>query len=572
MAHAAADPDRLSILESRLADLARTVESLDARLAALEATGPLTLPSGVYAAPVTAVEEEVLPPGSDLTRILGLMGRTLLVFGGAYLLRALTANGYLPNSAGVLLAFLYALTWLWLADRAGAKGAGASAAFHGSTAVLIGLPLLWEATARFHYLASPAAGLAVAVFLFATLAVAWRRNLHGLAWVAGLVAPITALALLATTHVAAPFAFDLILLGIGGMVLHYGRSWHAVGWWMALMGPLGGVLATFGALAQRRDQVAALGCDLLLCLATLAIVVLLTLVRGREAGVFEAAQVSLAATVGYGGAMLVARELGRGAVWGVGGLGLLLALAAYASAFRLIPRPLRRKLLLYSLLGLGFTLAASGLLLARGPRAVVWSLLAVTAGGLAVRLARVTLSLHGAAYSLAAAAASGLLLTSLYAFVTPATVAWPRPSPQALLALLAAAALCALPVPHPAPFWKPYEGLTRLLRIAVFLWGLAGAALYLLVPRLAGAPGPACDAGLLAALRTAVLTAVALALGWASRLPSFREAAWLVYPTLGLAVLKLVIEDFPHGRPTTLFVALALCGLAFLFAPRLARG
>ena len=41
--------------------------------------------------------------------------------------------------------------------------------------------------------------------------------------------------------------------------------------------------------------------------------------------------------------------------------------------------------------------------------------------------------------------------------------------------------------------------------------------------------------------------------------------------TLGLALLKLVLEDFPNGRPATLFLALALCGLAFLLAPRLAR-
>src|SRR4030095_8593226 len=190
----------------------------------------------------------------------------------------------------------------------------------------------------------------------------------------------------------------------------------------------------------------------------------------------------------------------------------------------------------------------------------------------AVRLARVTLALHGTFYSLAAAAASGLLMTALYAFATPAATAWPRLTPQALLARLAPAVVCALPVPHPAPFWKPYEGLTRVLRIAVLLWGAAGTALYFLAPLLAGVPGGGrCDPGVLATVRTAMLTAVALLLGWASRFKGFREAAWLVYPTLALAVLKLVVEDFPQGRPATLFLALALCGVAFLFAPRLAR-
>jgi hypothetical protein len=204
-------------------------------------------------------------------------------------------------------------------------------------------------------------------------------------------------------------------------------------------------------------------------------------------------------------------------------------------------------------------------------RAIVWSGLAALAGWQAVGWRRVTLSLHGAFYSLAAAAASGLLTASAYAFGAPADTAWPPLPLVALLALTAAASVCALPVPHPAPFWKPYEGLTRVVQLAVFLWGAAGTLLYYIVPAVAGAPGADCDPGLLAAVRTAVLTTVALLLGWAANWEPYREAAWLVYPTLLLAALKLVVEDFPHGRPATLFIALALCGIAFIFAPRLAR-
>ncbi len=574
MAQAAPDRDRLSVLEQSVDDLARTVATLERRLASLEQGGAAAHvpPAGVPLAPVTDAAEEAPPPVSDVTRLLGLTGRTLIVFGGAYLLRALTAAGYLPQEAGVLLAFLYALLWLFLADRAGGKSAATSANFHGATAVLIGLPLLWETTARFHYLAPPAAGLAVALFVAAALAVAWRRSLHGLAWIVGLVAPATALALLAATHVPAPFGCDLVLLGIGGLGLYYARGWRAVGWWMALMGPLGGLLVAFGALAQRKDQAAALAILLLLGLAYLAVVGQRTLVRGDEVGAFEAAQSLLAAGFGYGGAALVARALGAGAAALAGALGLLLAAAAYWIAFRVVAREERRKLLLYSVLALAFTLAGSGLALPARPVALAWSLLAALTAWLAVRLVRVTLALHATFYALAAAAASGLLTTALYAFATPAAYAWPRLTPPALLALLAAAVVCALPVPHPAPFWKPYEGLTRVLRIAVLLWGAAGAALYFAAPALAGVPGKGCDAGVLATVRTAVLTAVALLLGWASRRPGFREAAWLVYPTLGLAVLKLAVEDFPRGRPVTLFLALALCGVAFLVAPRLARG
>jgi hypothetical protein len=87
----------------------------------------------------------------------------------------------------------------------------------------------------------------------------------------------------------------------------------------------------------------------------------------------------------------------------------------------------------------------------------------------------------------------------------------------------------------------------------------------------AGRPGAGADPGLLATVRTAVLAAAAVLLGWAGRWDRLREAAWLVYPVLLAAGVKLILEDFPHGRPATLFVALGLCGGALILAPRLAR-
>jgi hypothetical protein len=567
---AAQGVDRLSVLEAKLEEINRSVEALEQRLGVVEkrevtAPGaPSVLPRSV---PLEE-DEELLPSDADLTGTLGLVGRTLIVFGGAYLLRAVTAAGYLPDQAGVLLAFLYALTWLWLADRTGARANPASAAFHGTTAVLIGLPLLWETTTRFHYLGPWASSLALALFATVSVGVAWRRDLQGLAWIVGLGAPVAAFALLAGTRVAEPCGFALVAVGLLGLALYEGRGWSGAGWGMALMGPLGGLLVTFGVLAQSRGgEPAALAVDLFLALSYLAVLVFVTLVRGRGVVLFDAVQGGLAVLTGYGGAALVARRLGGGAVAGVGFLGLMLALGAYQAAFRRIPRERRRKLLLYSTLALAFALAGSGQLLPAPFPAVAWSGLAALAGWQAVRRSRVTLSLHGAFYSLAAAAGSGLLTAAIYAFAAPAGTPWPPLAPAAFLALAAAAVVCALPVPHPAPFWKPYEGLTRVLQIAVFLWGAAGALLYLLAPALDGSGDP----GLLATVRTMVLTAVALLLGWAARWERFREAAWLVYPTLLLAVVKLAIEDFPHGRPATLFVALALCGLAFIFAPRLAR-
>jgi hypothetical protein len=40
---------------------------------------------------------------------------------------------------------------------------------------------------------------------------------------------------------------------------------------------------------------------------------------------------------------------------------------------------------------------------------------------------------------------------------------------------------------------------------------------------------------------------------------------------LALVAIKLLAEDLPRGRPSTLFVALAVYGAALILAPRLAR-
>lgn len=577
------EEDRFSALAARVEELTRSVEALQGRLSILEQGGS-TAARAAFPAPAPVrqavelhsgeVDQEALPSGADVARILGLVGRMLIIFGGAFLLRAVTAAGHLPQGVGVAAAFLYALFWLYLADRTAGRGAGLSAAFHGATAVLIGLPLIWETTTRFQYLGPTASGAVLSLFVLAAAGVAWRRDLQSLAWLVGLGTPVAALFLLSGTKEAAPFSFALVLLGVVGLALYELRGWSGAGWWMALMGPFGAFLAVFTALAQKRGgEPAALAIGLLLALACLAGLVLVTLVKKREVRLFDAVQSGLAVLLGYGGAAFAARALGGVAAALVGGLGLLLAAAGYWAAFRLIARAQRRKLLLYSTLGLVFALAGSGLLLPAPARAVAWSAAAGLAGWQSVRRSRVTLSLHGAVYSLAAAGASGLLTAAVYAFAAPAGTPWPPLAPVAFLALAAAAAVCALPVPHPASFWKPYEGLTRVLQIAVFLWGAAGVGLHLLAPLLGLLTQSAepVDAGLLATVRTAVLTAVALLLGWAARWPRFREAGWLVYPTLLLAAVKLLAEDFPQGRPATLFVALALCGLAFIFAPRMAR-
>jgi hypothetical protein len=100
----------------------------------------------------------------------------------------------------------------------------------------------------------------------------------------------------------------------------------------------------------------------------------------------------------------------------------------------------------------------------------------------------------------------------------------------------------------------------------------AGVAAGLTVRVLASAiavPAPGADAGVVATLRTAVLAGLAVALAWAARRWRLRDLAWLVYPVLGAGALKLLAEDFRHGRPVTIFFALSAYGAAMMATTRL---
>jgi hypothetical protein len=107
----------------------------------------------------------------------------------------------------------------------------------------------------------------------------------------------------------------------------------------------------------------------------------------------------------------------------------------------------------------------------------------------------------------------------------------------------------------------------------VFLFLLVVACLDGLVVVLLNAilTGDAGEPAVTATLRTAVLAVSAVLLAWAGRFERFRVASWLAYPILAVGGLKLLAEDFPAGRPLTLFVSLAAYGGALILVPRLLR-
>ena len=79
------------------------------------------------------------------------------------------------------------------------------------------------------------------------------------------------------------------------------------------------------------------------------------------------------------------------------------------------------------------------------------------------------------------------------------------------------------------------------------------------------------DPGVIATVRTAAIAGAALAVAFIGLRRRFVEAGWLMYPLLAAGGVKLAAEDLPRSRPTTLFIALAVYGMALIAAPRIAR-
>jgi hypothetical protein len=111
----------------------------------------------------------------------------------------------------------------------------------------------------------------------------------------------------------------------------------------------------------------------------------------------------------------------------------------------------------------------------------------------------------------------------------------------------------------------------RLVQSALLVGALGGVLIWIVTPALAGLPGSGADAGVLATIRTGVVSVAALVLAGATRFGRLSEFGLLFYPVLVVGGLKLLTEDFRASRPSTLFIALACYGLALIVAPRLAR-
>ncbi len=560
-------PQSPSELEAQVAVLVETVRKLEGRVAELERGGAAEARRAGAPRPGADTAARARSDALALASTAPLVGRTLLVLAGAFVLRALTDAGTLPAWLGVVLGLAYAGTWLALSDRAAGARAPTSAAFHAFSAVVIGFPLLFEAGTRLRLLGPLAAAALLAALTAGALRVAARRRLEGLAWIAALGGAATAVALAASSGRAAPAALYLVLLGAATLWLGYVLDWFALRWPVALLADGVVLVLALGAGRGRSPDSAAAALVVLgaLVAAYLGSIATRTLLLGRSVVPFEVAQAIAAIALGLGGAAHVTARAGMGAA-PVGVVSIAFGAAAYAVAFAFLERQKgRANFYFYTSAAIAFVLGGGVLLLPWSALGLACAALAVGAGALGRTSGRLTLAVHAALYALAASIASGLLGRATGALLGGPEALAAAVSPLATLALVAAAATAWLTAAAP-PRTGPWDHAAQLLLVMACAWSAAGTACGLLAP-LAGAADP----GAVAALRTTTLAAAALALAALGRSGAWVEARWLAYPLLGVAGMKVLLEDLPRGRPASLFLSFAACGAVLLLVPRLRR-
>ncbi len=575
----AADDARVA---ARLDEVSRRLRALEARLADLEAQlaagggGGGREPAGVSRrlAPASAP-----PPRDPTAPWLPGLGRMMLVLAGAYLLRALTEAGALAATLGVTAGVAYALSAVWLTDRLARAGNRTGASLLGTASALVAYPLLWETATR-QQLPTAAAALCLALVTSLGLAAASRHRLTELGWLYVLGALVTATGLAWQSPSPALFGIEVVFLGAATAWFAYGRGWWGPRWPVAAAA--NALVLLLVALAIRQGEPLAgrprpahgpaLALALLLPATYLATFCSQLLRRRRAAGPFEILQSLGCILAGVAGAALVLHADGR-PLAPLGAVVLLLGLAAQAAAFGVVQRRRDGDWSLFYFAGLGLLLMMAGTALVLPPSwlAYVWGALGIAAAAAGGRRDQWILRLHSVAYLAGAAVAAGLAGSALRALVWPAPTAGGRPGTAALtvwlLAILGYALLTATRHRRAPAAWE------RLPRFLVAMIAIGGAAA-LVVLGLEGwlaRWGLGSQAAVLAAVRSFVLAAAAVATAAASRRVRLRELGWFVGPALVLGGIKLLAEDVRHGTPASLFFGFACFGIALIVAPRLRR-
>ncbi len=392
-----------------------------------------------------------------------------------------------------------------------------------------------------------------------------RRELPAISWVTTIAGIGTAFALFFAIQAVVPLT--AALLAFAAVVEFAACRDHLFGerWAAALSSNL--FVLALTQLTLRPPEGAApirAGQALLLQMALLAIylgsTVYRTLVQRIPMTNFEIGQSVLAFVISLTGALRIAH--GKAAVT-LGVLCLLAGAACYLVAFAVFEhQDRRRNFRVYAVFAVLLLFAAGVILFAGEATAstLFWSAPAILTAAAARRIRSFTMEIHSALYLATATAVSGLFGYASAAMIGPQTPAFP---PGLLLSFTTVVTgLCFALVPALSAL--PARLSTAVIA-ALFCWGLVG----MLAAGCSAIVG--AESGFVPAIRTALLCLLAMGLVLAVSRLRRMELLWLLYPLTAFFLYKLVTEDFPQGRPTTLALTLVVCGAALILLPRRIR-
>jgi len=547
------EPD-IGALVRDLQDLQRRVQNLEERL------GAGVEPVASVATPATEAGP-TLPPNA-----LPTFGRAVLAIAGAYVLRTLTEMGVLSPVAGVTLGLVYGIVWLIVAARLPDKPKF-PVALSTVTSVAIVAPLLWEASARLNAISSWACAAFLAGYLILGLALSWSKQSVVIPAIVSLTSASVAALLLLATHELYPFTLALLVLVAALEWAAFRGRQGAWRWLAAALADLAVVLLTF--IASRPELPegyavipahAALTAQGLLLLIYAASAVTRTLIQRVRFSVLETAQTTAVLLVSMGGA---AATVSGDASAALGLFALAAGLACYVLSFFVVGLAIKWNFRAWATFGLLLVLAGTFLPFSGSRRYwIVWCGCAVACCWIATATRRPTLGLHGAAYLLLGALASGNMVQPLSRIFNGLDAA-PRWWSVALLVGSAVVAWIAVANSSPGETAHWRNLATSSILAAIVIWVLAGAAAHGLVAAWPGGGAPAETVG------TAVLTLLSIVLASSGVRWQRKELVWLVYGLMALAAWKLVARDFQNEHNLALVASLLLYGGTLILLPRI---
>ena len=562
-------PKRGSVdeLEEHLRDVDRALEKLYARVSALErghddgeaiTTAASLASDSSRAMSVTTATPAVARDGSA---ILTLLGRTLVVLGGAFLLRAITESGRVPPVGGVLLGVAYASTWIGAAEVAGVRRPR-SGLFHGLAGIVIGFPLLVEATIRFEALSAAGAAALLVALALAMLAVSWHRNLQVLATLTAAAAALTSLAGAVTTGQFAPFAVAAIIVGGAASLCALGRNYYLAAWPPAVASTLLvlGVALRAHSHPELDERIQALTIAIGLAAVYFALAMPTIASRTASTRLGDLVRAAIGLTVGIGAAFLIAADLG-GSVLVVLGAALMTAGIGMYIFERRAAAHMSEETSVFLISAGATTFCIGGVMVM--PAGLRYLPIGLTALEM-VRASRATSRSWMYAHAAIAATTYGLS-SGLVAFTIDAWIASPVSSVPPVLGVAAILLFVGLTRPSVQDAWWPPVAAFVPLGIAC---AAAGAAVLVMAGWIDGLPS---SGAVVATERTVVLAVSAIVLAKAGSSRRNRVFRWLSYATLIATAAKLFVEDFAVSPPVGMFIAFAAYGLALIICSRSAH-